>query len=182
MAAKKKKAAKKRRTGRPSKLTPETTALVCSAIRKGVTYESAALKGGISEKLFYLWMAKGKKATTGKHREFLQAVQRARAEGEEALVERITAGAPGWKGAAWILERRWREDYSRHSPAETRRLEAEADLAEAKAQLARDQSKALAQGLSVDLTDDDGNDITTGITAKDVAAASPTPMPKGAAE
>lgn len=58
-----------------------------------------------------------------------------------------------------------------------RKLKASADKAEAEAQLARDQSKALGQGMVVELTDDDDEDLTAGISLEDVAAASPTPLP-----
>jgi hypothetical protein len=76
-----------------------------------------------------------------------------------------------------MLERCFPEKYCGKSPAELRRVAAEADLAEAKAKLAREQTKALGQGMVVDLGDDDGLGLAEGITEEDVREASPTPLP-----
>lgn len=183
VAKPKKKGAKPKRPGRPSKMTPRVVETVCKAIEDGCTYEAAAAEAGISKVTLFEWLKRGKRSTHGRFREFLNQVQHARAKGEHKLLGLVMLGGQGWRGPAWILERRWRDTYSRRAAeeartaAEVRKLQAEADKAEAEAQLARDQSKLLGQGMTVDLTDDDDEDLTAGVTAADVAAASPTPLP-----
>lgn len=183
VAKPKKKGAKPKKTGRPSKMTPEVVATICETIKMGCTHQAAALRAGISEATLFNWLGRGKRSTHGCYKDFLEQVQRARADGEFQLAQLVRAGGPEGKGAQWMLDRRWRDTYGRRAAelarteAEVRKLQAEADKAEAEAQLARDQSKLLGQGMTVDLTDDDDEDLTAGVTAADVAAASPTPLP-----
>ena len=101
--------------GRPSKLTPETVQKICENIRLGLRYNDAALAAGVSYSAFNLWRNKGKDQKSGKYVEFINALKRAEAEGERALVARIQKAAQGgtWQAAAWILERRHREKWGR---------------------------------------------------------------------
>ena len=121
---------------RRTKLTPEVQRRICDNIRLGMTYERAAVCAGVCEKTFYVWKAKGEQARSGKHVQFLQALQAAETEGEQRHLATIKAAAlggreftetatdydargkvvkakttvkhvlPQWQAAAWILERR----------------------------------------------------------------------------
>ncbi len=193
VATSKKKAPKKRKRGRPSKLNPERVETICGAIKRGLSQKTAAQLAGISEATLQGWIAKGRQAPHGQYVEFLKKLEGARGEGEKELVDIIKAavnanGDADWRAAAWLLERRWRDEYSRkaqehrRAEAEIRKLEAEVNLAEAKAKLAGEQSKALGLGLWVDIDDDDGCGLADGITEDDVTAASPTPLDPGPAE
>lgn len=123
-------------------------------------------------------MERGRKATTGRHREFRKEVQRARADGERRLVKRVETDQ-NWRGPAWLLERRWRDDYgrklqeTRRAEVELKKLEAEADLAVAKAELARKTSKYLGQGVGIVR----GDRLVAGIGLGDLAELTPTPLP-----
>lgn len=117
--------------GRRSKLTEEVQEKVCEYVRQGLTYEVAARAAGISESTFYRWRERGEKARKGKFRKFWEALKRAEAEGEQALVRRIlSASNDTWQAAAWILERRYPDRWGRRD-----RVRHETDFGDALAQV-----------------------------------------------
>lgn len=100
--------------GRPLKLTPLITAKVCEAIRAGVHLDVAARYAGIGEATFHRWMARGRKASSGPLREFADAVDKAERDAEVALVVLWRKeAAKDWKAARDLLERRFRDRWSR---------------------------------------------------------------------
>jgi hypothetical protein len=104
--------AKRRRPGRPTKLTPEAIAQLEQLVRAGTTIDVAAAAVGVNRATIYRWLAAGEKARKGTYtRQLREAVERARAESESVLVARIgQAAAKGsWQAAAWLLERRFPE-------------------------------------------------------------------------
>lgn len=94
-----------RRTGRPQTFSPERAALVLAALRVGATYRHAAAAGGISDDTLARW----RKRNAG----FAADVQRVEAEVlKNALTCINSAAAAGnWHAAAWLLARRYPEDY-----------------------------------------------------------------------
>lgn len=117
-----------REPGRPTKLTPDTVEKVCEGIRLRMTHKLAAMRAGICEKTFYIWISEGEQAQQKdldgqelSQREsatlhFLQAVTRAVADGQAALLAAVhTAARTDWRAAAFILERRHPEDFSRRT-------------------------------------------------------------------
>ena len=117
--------------GRNTKLTPETQALICNAIRAGNYNVVAAEYGGINEKTFYAWMKQGEAAKSGIYYEFCKAVKKAEADAETQRIARISkAGADGtWQADAWWAERKFPERWGRqvqdvnHSGGVTIRVE-----------------------------------------------------------
>ena len=101
--------------GRPSKLTHERQAKICDAIRAGNYMETAAAFAGIDKTTLYAWLRKGRKANRGKHREFVDAVEKAMADAEARDVAMIgKAAADGtWQAAAWRLERKHPDRWGR---------------------------------------------------------------------
>jgi hypothetical protein len=125
--------------GRPTDLTPEAQQKVCQALAAGATREHAAQFAGVGKTTLYAWLKRGRKAKSGRYREFLNAaeaaeaqcamrnvalVQKAANERDEVTV-RETVRADGtvervtttrrvfdWGAAAWWLERRYPEDWS----------------------------------------------------------------------
>ena len=90
-----------------SKRTPETAERIIRALRLGATHRLAAAAGGINVATFYRWL--------DADRAFRDAVKEA--EGAAALaalaaIERA-AQAGTWQAAAWLLERRYPEEYGR---------------------------------------------------------------------
>jgi transposase len=100
-------------TGRPTKRTPETEEAIFACLKEGMTKKAAAAAGGIT----YMTLRQWEKDFP----EFSDALQNAEAAGQQALLRRIwaAAGTPDrWQAAAWILERRWPQDFARRQALE----------------------------------------------------------------
>jgi transposase len=126
-------------TGRPTKLTDEVAREVAKHIRQGLPRDTAGELVGIGTRTFYRWMAVGKKAASGRYRQFWREVKTAEAAAvavhaatirkaalgwtEKTIKERIAPDGTktvettsrrvfDWTAAAWWLERRNPEQYS----------------------------------------------------------------------
>lgn len=103
--------------GRPSKLTTERQAEIVKMVKAGVPNATAAQVAGVTESTFYLWMEKGQDPENHDpiYTEFSEAVLRARAEAEAAMVANIRLHARNgdWKADAWLLERSRPERWGR---------------------------------------------------------------------
>jgi hypothetical protein len=102
---------------RPPKLSEDLTEQVVRLVRTGTTVVAAAQSCGIARSTFYDWMKRGesKLAKDRPHREFREAIDKARAEGEAILVQRIQGAAAkgSWQAAAWLLERRYFDEWGK---------------------------------------------------------------------
>jgi hypothetical protein len=98
---------RKRRPGRPSKLTPDTQARILSMVRSGASYKTACIAGGIGERTFHRWRSKGEDPhAKPEYRQFWLALTRAEQEGHAARLALITKAArTDWRAAAWMQER-----------------------------------------------------------------------------
>lgn len=124
-----------RKTGRPTRCTPEVTTRVADGIRAGLFFEQACLLAGIPPANGYEWIRRGKgihteRPTAPPFEQFAQAVERARADRERDALRMIEVAAkggfvverrseeragttvetekyapPDWRAAAWWLER-----------------------------------------------------------------------------
>ena len=96
-----------------SKLTETTQATLRAALEAGNTRAAAARGAGISYECLRLWIRRGEKEKTGKHRILARTVEQAEAQAErEAVAEIRAAWKRGeWRAAAWWLERRRPETY-----------------------------------------------------------------------
>jgi len=103
--------------GRPTSLTPAVQDAIASAMAKGHYRRTAALLAGISERTFYNWEERGENGEEP-YATFLQAVKKAEAQAEAALLDEIRTAQgsiPGeggrgpdlWQAKAWVMERRW---------------------------------------------------------------------------
>ena len=101
--------------GRPSKLTEELQAEICKYIEQGNTYDRACRLTGISDSIFYLWKAEGEKSESGKYFEFLEAVKKAADLFKAWNIGVIMKAAQEntWQAAAWLLERKYPEEFGR---------------------------------------------------------------------
>lgn len=105
--------------GRRTKLTDELQERLLQAIRAGNFQDTAARFAGLAPSTFYNWMkagrlaqekeATGEELTPEEYRlvEFLEAIEKARAEAEVRNLHLIQQAASGgtWQAAAWYLER-----------------------------------------------------------------------------
>lgn len=104
---------------RPTKLTREVHERIVAAIRAGNYAEPAARSAGISEATYYRWMERGEKASTGIHRDFVDAVRRAEADAEVEAVARLRKAMPdNYRACLEYLERRYPKRWRRHQSTE----------------------------------------------------------------
>lgn len=128
-----KKAPKK--AGAKGKFNPERCAAIVASVKLGLTLDLAARRAGISPRTLHNWLDKGRKAKTGLHLAFVQALRQASADGAAVMVgviNRAAVGAPqdipcakcgelvklpprgaDWRAAKFALER-----FHGYTPAE----------------------------------------------------------------
>ena len=101
---------------RPTKLTPEVHEAIVDGINAGLTFRLTCARAGVNPATFYRWLEKGETAKSGAYSEFCDAVERAKADSALRLISQITLQAPAdWRAAAFILERRFPDDYGRRA-------------------------------------------------------------------
>ena len=116
MAKKAKKAkAPPKKTGRPTKLTPEVEAALMKAISTGCRPRDAAAYAGVPFHLVLTWSRQGRKPNArepykGFHTRFTEAKRKMK-----VLALGFIGGAmpKDWKAAAWFLERCFPEEFAR---------------------------------------------------------------------
>ena len=98
----------KSKVGRPTKLTPEVTERILSAIRAGNYLDTSAAHAGIHRDTLHAWLRDGANNKSPDLRQFSDAVQKAIGDAESMHVARIAAATQKhWQAAAWWLERRY---------------------------------------------------------------------------
>ena len=119
---------------RRSKLTKKTTEQICNAISIGATYEIAAGYGGVSQRVFYLWLERGRKEAERletdpeaqpdpaerKYMQFLHKVYEANNDAAISWLNVINNSAavdPVW--ARYLLEQRFPKDYGQKGKGAT---------------------------------------------------------------
>lgn len=90
---------------RPTKLTEELETAICAAIEQGNYPEVAAQAQGLDRTTHYDWMLRGDAEPDSIYARYSHAVKTAGSKAQITLMGRISTGAVGWQGAAWILER-----------------------------------------------------------------------------
>jgi hypothetical protein len=98
---------------RPTKLTLDRQEKLIQAIKAGNTLVSACAYAGIHYSNFRRWMIEGETGESKLYCEFREAVLRAEAELEVALVSRwLSASKTNWRAAAEFLARRFPDRWS----------------------------------------------------------------------
>jgi len=95
---------KKSKSTRATKYTKIRAHNICSNIASGNTLRAAALAEGISEATLHRW--RNEKA------DFAKMVEQAIGVSEANLVQKLTS-SEDWRAAAWILERRFPQTWSK---------------------------------------------------------------------
>lgn len=105
----------KNSVGRPTKFKPELCQRIIDNIKICMPLELACKAAGVSYAAFRIWMRKGEEAKSGRFREFFEDVQRAESEAMSANLATIVLAVKNrdWRAAAWILERRHAEFFSK---------------------------------------------------------------------
>ncbi|MGE3449086.1 MAG: transposase [Microbacteriaceae bacterium] len=180
--------------GRRSKYSLDVQEVIVCAVEDGATDEQACEAAGISKPTLYTWILKGEDGRAP-YRDFLDALTRARSRRPRAIM-RTLADESDWRAREAYLKQLQARDTSR---ANRRLKEAEADIAEAKAEAVRSLASRggagmllLAEDVLGDMPHDlaarvrehfavkglgvvERRDLASGVTDDDVANASPTP-------
>ena len=105
----------KPKIGRPTSLTPETSARICDAYEKTGLKTEAARAGGVDDSTLFAWLEKASRGEEP-YQDFSKALARA----ENAFKARmlnvvLEASVADWRAAGWILERKFPEEFGRPS-------------------------------------------------------------------
>lgn len=144
------KARAKRRTGRPSKFTPETKAKILEVVGVGVPFSVAAKYAGIDERNLRRWIEKGRSETKGEYHAFVDALDQAESKAEVRVVAEWQKHLPKkWEACRDFLARRFPERW-----AETQKLhvlvekEVEGMLADLQRTLSPEVYRQVLEGLA----------------------------------
>lgn len=104
--------------GRPFKLNDEIKQAILDNITAGNTLDRTAEASGTSVTAFYRWMKRGSEPGAAPElRDFVAAVKKAKAESETRCITIIAnAAVMQWQAAAWLLERRFPNQYALRRP------------------------------------------------------------------
>ena len=108
-----------------TKLNPTIKKQIGDNITLGMPLKFAAEAAGISEVTFYNWMNRGESESKGQFYEFAEHVKACKAKAVQLHLKLITKAATdgSWQASAWILERRYPEEFGRKD-----RLELDANM------------------------------------------------------
>ncbi len=106
-------AMQRRRPGRPSKLTPQTMALILAAIKCGASNKIACAAADIRPETLCAWKRRAEERPDSEYAQFAQQLTRARDEGRVSRLAIIHKAAKmDWRAAAWLLERDMPDEFS----------------------------------------------------------------------
>ena len=115
-------------------LNPKRRAVIVRAVKLGAPWKDAAKAAGVSEATLRGWRRRGSEEDSGPHRDLVDELEKAEAEGLIKNLEVIERAADDgdWKAAAWRLERRYPGEYGRGRHRRPRPLteEQQAELAD----------------------------------------------------
>lgn len=105
--------------GRKSKLTVEVVDKICQAVKLGASLSLAARYAGICDTSLHRYLALGAEGGRGERAKMaaklVARLRQAEGDGGVGLLAKIQKSATNgdWRAGAWILERRYPEDYGR---------------------------------------------------------------------
>jgi DNA invertase Pin-like site-specific DNA recombinase len=98
------------------KFTEDVRETIYKLVRKGYPYKDICAVCDIDESTFYKWIDRGKKAKSGKYKEFVVELDKAKAERKNNLVSELLEmgrSREDWKALAWLLERGYGDELAR---------------------------------------------------------------------
>ena len=93
-------ARRKKKQGRPTALTAQVQSLVVEYITQGARPADAAVQAGVSRSAFYHWTSLGRDGDE-RYTDFVEAVERARAEFKNGLIGRVMHYADSGDPGSW---------------------------------------------------------------------------------
>lgn len=98
---------------RPTKLTPETSAAIVTALTIGATRKDAAGAAGVEYQTFLNWMQRGEASKSGIYFEFFESCTAAEYKARLGYLKTIAKAANDgdWRAAMEYLKRRDRDNW-----------------------------------------------------------------------
>ena len=113
------------------KFSKDVCETIYELVSKGFTYKDICAVCDITEQTFNNWINRGKKAKSGKYREFYLTVEKCKAERKNNLVDKLiekTEAKDDWKGYAWLLERGYGDEFARPEVKIKQTVDAKAEV------------------------------------------------------
>ncbi|WP_009963175.1 hypothetical protein [Verrucomicrobium spinosum] len=109
-----------KRPGRPTLLNPTRQAALLEAIEQGMPLKHAAAVASMSYDTLNHWQKRGEnESAPEEYRQFCQLLRRSQAIAMQVHLSSICDAAKrDWRAAAWMLERRYPEDFARQQQFE----------------------------------------------------------------
>ena len=100
--------------GRKTVLIDYVQAEIIKSVAKGVPIKIAVKGAGVSESAYYVWIKRGE-AGEKPFVEFMELIDKAKKDLAESCLDDIKKVRRGgtWQAAAWMLERKFREDFGK---------------------------------------------------------------------
>lgn len=127
------------KVGRPTKRTPETVAALLDGLRKGYPKGTAAAVAGIGVSTLNEW----------EHAfpELAADVKEAEQQGKAKLVDKVRE-ADSWQSAAWLLERRFPDEFAHRSKVEMK-VDVQSEVKRVAEELGLDEDAVMAEAEQV---------------------------------
>lgn len=113
------------------KFSKEVCETIYDLVGKGYTVEQICAVCNISIQTFYNWKNRGKKAKSGKFKQFVNELEKAKAHRKEHFLDKLiekTDEKSDWKGYAWLLEREFSDEYARPEVKIKQTVDAKAEV------------------------------------------------------
>jgi len=134
----------KNKTGRKRVFTPDIIGILVEAFKSGLSNADACTSAGVSESAFYDWLKRGERKESTVFLEFSENIKSAKLEYKKGLLRKMLAAStekqvtveekrrydadgkliareviqksapPPWQPIAWLLERRYRDEFGRY--------------------------------------------------------------------
>ena len=113
------------------KFSEEVCETIYKLVSKGFTYKDICAVCDISEQTFNNWINRGKKAKSGKYKEFYLTVEKCKAERKNNLKEELLdlgRSKDDWRAIAWMLERGYGDEFARPEVKIKQTVDAKAEV------------------------------------------------------
>lgn len=113
------------------KFSKDVCETIYELVSKGFTYKDICAVCDITEQTFNNWINRGKKAKSGKYREFYLTVEKCKAERKNNLKDELLElgrSKDDWRAIAWMLERGYGDEFARPEVKIKQTVDAKAEV------------------------------------------------------
>ena len=113
------------------KFSKDVCETIYELVSKGFTYKDICAVCDITEQTFNNWINRGKKAKSGKYKEFYLTVEKCKAERKNNLKDELLElgrSKDDWRAIAWMLERGYGDEFARPEVKIKQTVDAKAEV------------------------------------------------------